>query len=151
MTSLRLQMFAVIITAAPNRASMVSEILGFPRHVSTRETIGEKYFTCSSSRPWGSGKYCVENYGLVSAPKAWYDALLEVCVEKGFDTNISEEGALRPIKDSSLVSIVAFLVDDTIGGGTEAIAKVLKKFGEMLHGAHILLELEAQMGCTVRF
>jgi hypothetical protein len=34
-------------------------------------------------------------YGLVSAPKSWYDALMGVCREEGLDTNVSHEGVLR--------------------------------------------------------
>lgn len=49
-------------------------------------------------------------YGICSAPKAWYDTLFEVCVEEGFDTQVSDEGILRLIdKSGNLVGILALL------------------------------------------
>lgn len=58
-------------------------------------------------------------YGLSSAPKAWYDRLLEVMEQCGFDSKLTDEGVLRLIgKDGSVAGILALHVDDTIGGGT---------------------------------
>ena len=77
-------------------------------------------------------------YGLCSAPKAWYDALLEVCLAEGFDTQVSDEGILRLRgRNGILVGILALHVDDAIGGGTEALTRVMKKVGEqLLIGSH---------------
>lgn len=79
-------------------------------------------------------------YGLCSAfgPKAWYDALLDVCTAEGFDTHVSDEGILRLLDRSGvLVGVLALHVDDCIGGGTDALSAVMKKVGEKLQiGSH---------------
>lgn len=36
-------------------------------------------------------------YGLSSGPKAWYDRLLEVTEKCGFDSKLTDEGALRMV------------------------------------------------------
>lgn len=76
-------------------------------------------------------------YGLVSAPKAWYDALFEVCEEEGLDSQVSDEGVMRLKKDGEIVGILAIHVDDAIGGGTSELNRVMSKVGERLQiGAH---------------
>lgn len=77
-------------------------------------------------------------YGICSAPKAWYDTLIEVCQSEGFDTQVSDEGILR-LRDQSgmLVGILALHVDDAIGGGTQLLSDVMEKVGEKLKiGSH---------------
>lgn len=76
-------------------------------------------------------------YGLVSAPKAWYDALFEICEEEGLDSEVSDEGVMRLRKNGEIVGILAIHVDDAIGGGTSELNRVMSKVGERLQiGAH---------------
>lgn len=56
-------------------------------------------------------------YGLVPSRKACYDALLEVCREEGFGTDVSDEGMIRLCEERALVGILSSHVDDSIGAG----------------------------------
>jgi Reverse transcriptase (RNA-dependent DNA polymerase) len=73
-------------------------------------------------------------YGLVSAPKAWFDRLREVIQKHGFKADLSDEAifCLRS-KAGAVIGVLAIHVDDTLGGGTsefhavmDAVAKDLK-------------------------
>jgi hypothetical protein len=65
-------------------------------------------------------------YGLVSAPKAWYDRLREVIQKKGFNEDLSDE-AIFSLMDArgNLIGIMAVHVDDTIGGVTRAFHQIM--------------------------
>ena len=57
-------------------------------------------------------------YGLSSAPKAWYDRLLEVMEQRGLDSSLSDEGVLRMLDPKgNVIGFLALHVDDAIGGG----------------------------------
>jgi Reverse transcriptase (RNA-dependent DNA polymerase) len=71
----------------------------------------------------GAGTYwklCKPVYGLVSAPKAWYDRLCEVVKRHGFSSDLSDEAICR-LRDckGNIIGILAVHIDDTIGGGTD--------------------------------
>jgi Reverse transcriptase (RNA-dependent DNA polymerase) len=70
--------------------------------------------------PGSCWRLCKPVYGLVSAPKAWYDRLCEVVTKHGFTADLSDEAIFR-LRDGSgnLIGILAVHVDDTIGGGTD--------------------------------
>jgi hypothetical protein len=59
-------------------------------------------------------------YGLVSAPKAWFDRLCDVIKAHGFEADLSDEAIFR-LRDPQrrVVGVLALHVDDTIGGGTK--------------------------------
>lgn len=72
-------------------------------------------------------------YGLFSAPKAWYDRLLEVMEKCGIDSKLTDEGVLRMVgKAGDVVGILALHVDDTIGGGTQEFHDAMNLVGQSL-------------------
>jgi hypothetical protein len=72
-------------------------------------------------------------YGLVSAPKTWFDRLREVVQEHGFDADLSDEAIFRLRNNKGiLVGILAIHVDDTIGGGTSEFHDVMDTVSEDL-------------------
>jgi Reverse transcriptase (RNA-dependent DNA polymerase) len=65
-------------------------------------------------------------YGLVSAPKAWYDRLCEVVKSQGFTSDLSDEAIFRLCsREGSILGILAVHVDDTVGGGTEDLYSIM--------------------------
>jgi hypothetical protein len=58
-------------------------------------------------------------YGIVSAPKSWFDRLIEVCRASELTTATTDEGLLIMTSGEQVVGVLALLVDDAIGGGTE--------------------------------
>lgn len=77
-------------------------------------------------------------YGLVSAPKSWYDKLTEVLSSCGFTVCLSDDGLFR-ISDESgeIIGILAMHVDDAMGGGTDELRLAMKKVSATLQiGAH---------------
>jgi Reverse transcriptase (RNA-dependent DNA polymerase) len=68
----------------------------------------------------------VYGYGLVSAPKAWYDRLREVIQKRGFNADLSDE-AIFTLNDArgNFIGILAVHVDDTIGGCTRAFHQIM--------------------------
>jgi Reverse transcriptase (RNA-dependent DNA polymerase) len=58
-------------------------------------------------------------YGIVSAPKSWFDRLIEVCRASGLTTSTTDEGLLIMKSGEQFVGVLALHVDDAIGGGTE--------------------------------
>jgi Reverse transcriptase (RNA-dependent DNA polymerase) len=76
-------------------------------------------------------------YGIVSAPKSWFDRLIEVCRAYGLTTATTDEGLLIMTSGEQVVGILALHVDDAIGGGTEEFHGVMAKIGETLAvGSH---------------
>lgn len=65
-------------------------------------------------------------YGLVSAPKCWYDAIMNVCREEGFNSDVSGEGAMRLMhKSGEVLGILALHVNDALGSGTQALTDTM--------------------------
>jgi hypothetical protein len=58
-------------------------------------------------------------YGIVSAPKSWFDRLVEVCLASGLATATTDEGLLIMTSGEQVVGVLTLHVDDAIGGGTE--------------------------------
>jgi hypothetical protein len=58
-------------------------------------------------------------YGIVSAPKSWFDQLIEVCRASGLTKATTDEGLLVMTSGEKVVGVLALHVDDAIGGGTE--------------------------------
>jgi Reverse transcriptase (RNA-dependent DNA polymerase) len=76
-------------------------------------------------------------YGIVSAPKSWFDRLIEVCRAAGLTTDTTDEGLLIVTSGEKVVGVLALHVDDAIGGGTEEFHGVMAKIGETLAvGSH---------------
>jgi Reverse transcriptase (RNA-dependent DNA polymerase) len=76
-------------------------------------------------------------YGIVSAPKSWFDRLIEVCRASGLTTATTDEGLLIMTSGEQVVGVLALHVDDAIGGGTEEFHGVMAKIGETLAvGSH---------------
>jgi Reverse transcriptase (RNA-dependent DNA polymerase) len=71
-------------------------------------------------------------YGIVSAPKSWFDRLIEVCRASGLTTVTTDEGLLIMTSGEQVVGVLALHVDDAIGGGTEEFHGVMAKIGETL-------------------
>jgi Reverse transcriptase (RNA-dependent DNA polymerase) len=69
-------------------------------------------------------------YGIVSAPKSWFDRLIEVCRASGLTTATTEEGLFIMTSGEQVVGVLALYVDDAIGGGTEEFHGVMAKVGE---------------------
>jgi hypothetical protein len=55
----------------------------------------------------------------VSAPKSWFDRLIEVCRASGLTTATTEEGLLIMTSGVHVVWVLALHVDDAIGGDME--------------------------------
>jgi Reverse transcriptase (RNA-dependent DNA polymerase) len=76
-------------------------------------------------------------YGIVSAPKSWFDRLIEVCRASGLTTATTDEGVLIMTSGEQVVGVLALHVDDAIGGGTEEFHGVMAKIGKTLAvGSH---------------
>jgi Reverse transcriptase (RNA-dependent DNA polymerase) len=76
-------------------------------------------------------------YGIVSAPKSWFDRLIEVCRASGLSTATTDEGLLIMTSGEQVVGVLALHVDDAIGGGTEEFHGVMANIGETLAvGSH---------------
>jgi Reverse transcriptase (RNA-dependent DNA polymerase) len=76
-------------------------------------------------------------YGIVSAPKSWFDRLIEVCRASGLTVATTDEGLLIMTSGEQVVGFLALHVDDAISGGTEEFHGVMAKVGETLAvGSH---------------
>jgi Reverse transcriptase (RNA-dependent DNA polymerase) len=76
-------------------------------------------------------------FGIVSAPKSWFDRLFEVCRAAGLTTATTDEGLLIMTSCEKVVGVLALHVDDAIGGVTEQFHGVMAKIGETLAvGSH---------------
>jgi hypothetical protein len=76
-------------------------------------------------------------YGIVSAPKSWFDRLIEVCRASGLTTATTDEGLLIMTSSELVVGVLALHVDDANGGGTGEFHGVMAKIGESLAvGSH---------------
>jgi Reverse transcriptase (RNA-dependent DNA polymerase) len=71
-------------------------------------------------------------YGIVSAPKSWFDRLIEVCRAAGLTTATTDEGLLIMTSGEQVVGVLALHVDDAIGGGTEELHGVMAKIGDTI-------------------
>jgi Reverse transcriptase (RNA-dependent DNA polymerase) len=71
-------------------------------------------------------------YGIVSAPKSWFDRLIAVCRASGLTTATTDEGLLIMTSGEQVVGGLALHVDDAIGGGTDEFHGVMAKIGETL-------------------
>jgi hypothetical protein len=76
-------------------------------------------------------------YSIVSAPKFWFDRLIEVCLASGLTTATTDEGLLIMTSDEQVFGVLALHVDDAIGGGTEVFHGVMENIGKTLAvGSH---------------
>jgi Reverse transcriptase (RNA-dependent DNA polymerase) len=76
-------------------------------------------------------------YGILSAPKSWFDRLIEVFRASGLTTATTDEGLLIMTSGEQVVGVLALHVDDAIGGGTEEFHGVMLKIGKTLAvGSH---------------
>jgi Reverse transcriptase (RNA-dependent DNA polymerase) len=73
-------------------------------------------------------------YGIVSAPKSWFDRLIEVCRAAGLTTATTDEGLLIMTSGEQVVGVLALHVDDAIGGGTERFHGVMANIGDSRRG-----------------
>jgi hypothetical protein len=73
----------------------------------------------------------------VSAPKSWFDRLIEDCRASGLTTATTDEGLLIMTSGEQVVGVLALHVDDEVGGGTEESHGVMAKISETLAvGSH---------------
>jgi hypothetical protein len=63
------------------------------------------------------------NYGIVSAPKSWFDRLIEVCRAAGLNTVTTDEGLLIMTSGEQVARVLELHVDDAIGGGTKEVSR----------------------------
>jgi Reverse transcriptase (RNA-dependent DNA polymerase) len=76
-------------------------------------------------------------YGTVSAPRSWFDRLIEIGREAGLTTATTDECLLIITSGEQVVVFLALHVKDAIGGGTEEFHGVMAKIGETLAvGSH---------------
>jgi hypothetical protein len=76
-------------------------------------------------------------YGISSAPKSWFDRLIEVCRVSGLTAATTDEGLLIMTSGEQVLGVLALHVDDAIGGGTEEFHGVMAKIGKTLAvGSH---------------
>jgi hypothetical protein len=76
-------------------------------------------------------------YVIVSAPKSWFDRLIEVCRASGLTTATTDEGLLIMMSGEKVVGVLALHVEDEIGGGREEFHDEMAKIGETLTvGSH---------------
>jgi hypothetical protein len=74
-------------------------------------------------------------YGIMSAPKPWFDRLIEVCRAAGLTT--TDEGLLITTSGEQVVGVLALHVNDAVCGGTEELHGVMEKIDETLAvGSH---------------
>jgi hypothetical protein len=72
-------------------------------------------------------------YGLVSAPKAWFDRLREIIEKHGFSADLSDEAIFRLQNAAGdVIGVLAIHVDDTIGGGTPEFYQMMDRVAEDL-------------------
>lgn len=71
--------------------------------------------------------------GLLSAPKSLYVSHIDVCLERGFNTDVADEGAMRLMSQpEEVLGILALHVNDALGGFTHALTDTMRKVGECL-------------------
>jgi hypothetical protein len=76
-------------------------------------------------------------YGIVSAPKSWFDRLIETCRASGLTTRTTDECVLIMKSGEQVAGVLPLHVDDAIGGGKEEFHGVMAKIGETLAvGSH---------------
>jgi Reverse transcriptase (RNA-dependent DNA polymerase) len=76
-------------------------------------------------------------YGIVSAPKSWFDRPIEVCRASGLTRATTDEELLIMTSGEQVVGVLALHVDDAVGGGTEECHGAMVKIGETLAvGSH---------------
>jgi hypothetical protein len=76
-------------------------------------------------------------YGIVSAPKSWFDRLIEVCRESGSTTATTDKDLLIMTSGKQVVGNLALHVEEEIGDGPEEFHGVMAKIGETLAvGSH---------------
>jgi hypothetical protein len=56
-------------------------------------------------------------YGIVAAPKSWFDRLIEIRRAAGLNTATTDEVLLIMTSGEQVVGVLALHVDDAIGGG----------------------------------
>jgi hypothetical protein len=66
-------------------------------------------------------------YGIVSAPKSWFDRLIQVCRAAGLTTATTDEGLLIMTSGEQVAGVLELHVDDAIGGGTEEFHGVMTR------------------------
>jgi Reverse transcriptase (RNA-dependent DNA polymerase) len=66
-------------------------------------------------------------YGIASAPKSWFDRLIEICRAAGLTTATTGEGLLIMMSGGQVVEVPALHVDDAIGGGTKEFHGLMAK------------------------
>jgi Reverse transcriptase (RNA-dependent DNA polymerase) len=69
-------------------------------------------------------------YGIVSAPKSWFDRPIEVCRAAGLNSATIDQGLLIMTSGEKVVGVLALHMNDEIGGGTEEFHGVMAKIGE---------------------
>jgi hypothetical protein len=67
-------------------------------------------------------------YGIVSAPKSWFDRLIGVCRASELTTATTDEGLLIMTNGEQVVGVLTLHVDDAVGGGTEEFHGVMALF-----------------------
>jgi Reverse transcriptase (RNA-dependent DNA polymerase) len=76
-------------------------------------------------------------YGIVLAPKSWFDQLIEVCQASGLTTATTDEGLLIMTSGEQVAEVLALHADDAIGVGTSEFHGVMAKIGKTLAvGSH---------------
>jgi hypothetical protein len=76
-------------------------------------------------------------YDIVSAPKSWFNRLIEFCRAAGLTTATADEGLLIMTSGEQVDGVLALHVDDAIGGCMEEFHGVMSKIGETLAvGSH---------------
>jgi Reverse transcriptase (RNA-dependent DNA polymerase) len=70
--------------------------------------------------------------GNVSAPKSWFDRLIEVCWAAGLTSATTDEGLLIMTSGEQVVEVLTLHVDDAIGDDTKKFYGVITNIGETL-------------------
>jgi hypothetical protein len=73
-------------------------------------------------------------YGIASAPKSWFDRLIEVCRAAGLTSAATDEVLLIMTSGEKVIESLALHVDDAIGGSTEEFRCVMAKTGDSRRG-----------------
>jgi hypothetical protein len=58
-------------------------------------------------------------YGIVSAPKSWFDRLIKICRAAELITYTTDEGLLIMTSGEQVVGVLALHVDNAIDSGTD--------------------------------
>ena len=66
-------------------------------------------------------------YGLVNAPKKWWDRLKTSLIEHGFTSCALDPCAFVPQKSGTIHGVLGVHVDDVIGGGNGTVDRVMTK------------------------